>query len=168
MAYQMARLVWPGPKLPMYHGRIINRDEVSTMSITRIHAGSDRQDQTAIHLEKLENLLALKDGWNRHGAAAPSLIAIGNARDVIELLVKDEQPPTRIASSAVGGVGVTRQVGDRLVYLEIYNEGKACALFADNSGDERVVELETPNYTLKVLLEGMKAYLHACPRPDRK
>jgi hypothetical protein len=65
-------------------------------------------------IEKLESLSKLEPGWNRQGAPAPSAEAIAAAREFIDALVNDGQEPTRVAASAVGGVGVTRQIGARM------------------------------------------------------
>jgi hypothetical protein len=108
---------------------------------------------------KLDGLSRLAPGWNRQDAPAPSIQAIQGARQVIEAMVRDRQPPTRIAASAVGGVGVTRKVGDRMAYIEFYNDGAACALLADDAGDERVIDVPPTRESIENLLEEMKAYL---------
>src|SRR5712671_2276675 len=101
-----------------------------------MHSHPATRNELAQWIGKLESLSKLAPGWNRHGAPAPSKEAIRAARQFIEALVNDGQPPTRVAASAVGGVGVTRQVGERLAYIEFYNDGAACALLADDAGDE--------------------------------
>jgi len=118
------------------------------------------RNELAKWLEKLESLAKLEPGWNRQGAAVPSEQAIRAARQFIEALVNDGQPPTRVAASAVGGVGVTRQTGERMAYIEFYNAGPACALLADNAGDERVLEVAAEGGTFRNLLNEVKAYLN--------
>ncbi len=122
---------------------------------------SARQNQLAQWIGKLESLSRLAPGWNRQGAPAPSEKAIQTARQFIEALVNDEQPPTRVAASAVGGVGVTRQAGDRMAYIEFYNDGAACALLADDAGYEQVCDVAPEGGTFRKLLDDVKAYLNA-------
>lgn len=81
---------------------------------------------------KLDEMLNLKDGWNSYKAPAPSAIAVENARVfLVELEKQNFLSPRRVMPSAVGGVGVT--LGEaRHVYVEFYNHGQICALFADD------------------------------------
>src|SRR5437867_10280720 len=109
---------------------------------------------------KLENLSKITPGWNRHGAPPPSKEAIQAARNFVEALVNDGQPPTRVAASAVGGIGVTRQAGERMAYVEFYNDGTACALFADDAADEQVLDVTSEGGTFRKLLNEVKAYLN--------
>lgn len=81
---------------------------------------------------KLDEMLNLEDGWNSYKAPAPSPIAVQNARVFLAELEKQNfLSPRRVMPSAVGGVGVT--LGEvRHVYVEFYNQGQICALFADD------------------------------------
>lgn len=115
--------------------------------------------ELATWLDKLERLSELAPGWNRHGAPAPSAEAIRLARQFIEAMLNDGQPPTRVAASAVGGVGVTRQTAERMAYVEFYNTGPACALLADNAGDEHILDIVSENGTFRRVLDEMRAYL---------
>jgi hypothetical protein len=108
----------------------------------------------------LEALSRLAPGWNRQGAPAPSEESIRAARQFIVALVNDGQPPTRVAASAIGGVGVTRRVGERMAYIEFCNNGTACALMADDAADERVLDVAPERGTFRGLLDEVKAYLH--------
>jgi len=121
---------------------------------------SARKKQLAQWIGKLESLSKLAPGWNRQGAPAPSKEAILAAREFIETMVDDGQPPTRVAASAVGGVGVTRQIGPRMAYIEFYNDGAACALLADDAADERVLDVAPEHGTFRNLLNEVKAYLN--------
>jgi hypothetical protein len=125
-----------------------------------IRSQSADQNQLVKWIGKLESLSKLALGWNRHGAPAPSVEAIRGARQIIEAMVQDRQPPTRVAASAIGGVGVTRRVGNRMVYIEFYNDGAACALLADDAGDERVLEVAAERGSFRNLLDEVKAYLN--------
>jgi hypothetical protein len=109
----------------------------------------------------LEGLSRLAPGWNRHGAPAPSKAAIRQARQLIEAMVKHHQPPTRVAASAVGGVGITRRLGNRMAYIEFYNNGAGCALLTGdeaNEAEERLLDVGSGAF--KDLLSELKAYLN--------
>jgi hypothetical protein len=123
--------------------------------------GPGRREELAPWLAKLDGLSRLAFGWNRHGAPAPSEAAIRQARQLIEAMVNDQQPPTRVAASAVGGVGVTRRVRDRMAYIEFYNNGTGCALLTGydaNEAEERIVDVGRGAF--KDLLNELKAYLN--------
>jgi hypothetical protein len=121
---------------------------------------SARETEIAKWIAKLEGLSKLAPGWNRQGAPAPSEKAIRTARQFIEALVNDEQPPTRVAASAVGGVGVTRRIGDRMAYFEFYNDGAGCALLADDAAEERVFDVAPQHGTFTRLLHEVRAFLN--------
>jgi hypothetical protein len=121
---------------------------------------SQTQEQLSIWPQKLDSLSNLALGWDRHCAPAPSEQAIRAARQLIEAMVNDAQPPTRVAASAVGGVGVTRRVGERMAYVEFYNDGASCALLADDAGDERVLEIEPGSGSFRDLLDTVNTYLN--------
>jgi hypothetical protein len=136
------------------------RPGVTILSTPAKSNKSDRQNELTNWIEKLESLSRLAPGWNRQGAPAPSEEAIRVARQFIEAMVNNDQPPTRVAASAVGGVGVTRQVAERIVYIEFYNDGKACALLTDDEEDERVIDVAPKGGTYWKLLTEVKAYLN--------
>jgi hypothetical protein len=121
---------------------------------------STGHNQLAKWIGKLEALSSLAPGWKRQGAPPPSDVALRLARQFIVALVNDGQPPTRVAASAVGGVGVTRQAGERMAYVEFYNDGALCALFADDAADEQVLDVASEGGTFGKFLDEVKAYLH--------
>jgi hypothetical protein len=83
--------------------------------------------------QKLRDMMGLKDGWNSYSAPAPTQEAIVNAS---RFLMDVNILPSRVAPSAVAGVGITYRNGDRKVYVEFFNAGSAHALFADDSTQE--------------------------------
>lgn len=111
--------------------------------------------------DKLDMLSRLAPGWNRHGAPAPSQKAIRAARQFVEAMIRDDQPPTRVAASAVGGVGVTREVKGRMLYAEFYNDGRVCALLTSDGGEETVRDVVPDSRGFTHLLNEAKAYLNA-------
>jgi len=67
-------------------------------------------------------------------------------------------PPTRVAPSVVGGVGITRKLGDRRVYFEFYDNGAGHALFAlGEQATTSPISISTPGFT-DVIAEA-RAYL---------
>lgn len=140
--------------------------ESNTNVVTKVVPYADARDpgrgeDLAPWVAKLDGLSRLAAGWNRHGAPSPSEVAIRQARQLIEAMVNDQQPPTRVAASAVGGVGITRRVGDRMAFIEFYNNGTGCVLLTGdeaNEAEERI--LDVGRGAFKDLLNEFKAYLN--------
>jgi hypothetical protein len=82
---------------------------------------------------KIRSFARLVPGWNGGRAPAPTLPAIANTVRFLLAMTEAGYRPTRVAPSAVGGVGVTRRVGDRKALVEFFNNGSANALFADDA-----------------------------------
>jgi predicted DNA-binding antitoxin AbrB/MazE fold protein len=78
----------------------------------------------------------LAQGWNGAQAPPPTFGAIVNAARFLFALAEAGQQPTRVAPSAVGGVGITRRVGERKALVEFFNDNTANALFADDATQE--------------------------------
>jgi hypothetical protein len=51
-------------------------------------------------------------------------------------------------------------MGERMAYVEFYNDGTASALFADDAADERVLDIGAEHGTFRTLLDEIRAYLH--------
>jgi hypothetical protein len=90
--------------------------------------------------KKLASCKSLRDGWNGYTAPAPSEQAIDLAMRFLDAMKATELSPTRVAPSAMGGVAVTRKVGERKVLVELYNDGRVFALFSDRGTEELPVE----------------------------
>jgi hypothetical protein len=82
---------------------------------------------------KLDAMSVLKKGWNGYTADPPSPLAIEFARRFISNLESNGLPPTRVAPSVIGGVGVTRKVGNKRAYFEFYNDGTAHVMLAEGA-----------------------------------
>lgn len=82
---------------------------------------------------KFRNMKELRDGWNSYSAPAPTPASIDNA---YRFFVDANIPPTRVAPSAVGGVGITYRHGNRKVCVEFFNDGRANGLFADDAAQK--------------------------------
>jgi hypothetical protein len=120
-----------------------------------VHRAASDSDWRA----KLASLRSLRPGWNKRGAAAPSERAITNAEAMAEAMARRGRAPTRVAPSAVGGVGITRRQGSRMAYAELYNDGSACALFADDDSEGTTFPFSTDPEGLHRILDRMEAYL---------
>jgi len=79
----------------------------------------------------LDEMRSLSQGWDGYHAMPPTPQAIANAKLVLQAMVQEGLPPTRVAPSVVGGVGITRRIGPRKVYLEFCNDGHVDTLFTD-------------------------------------
>jgi hypothetical protein len=90
--------------------------------------------------QQLASCKLLKDGWNGYTAPAPSERAIKLAAILLDSMRNGEVAPTRVGPSAMGGVAVTRKVGDRKVLVELYNDGRVFALFSDRRSNDLPVE----------------------------
>ena len=84
------------------------------------------------HMEKLHGMKSLAPGWNGYSAPPPSETAISTARSFLSSLEREHFEPTRVAPSAVGGVGITHEKKKRRAYVEFFNGGEVCVLFSDN------------------------------------
>jgi hypothetical protein len=104
---------------------------------------------------KLDSMSNLKKGWNGYGADPPSLLGIEMARRFVRNLEANGLSPTRVAPSVVGGVGVTRRVGNKRAYFEFYNDGTAHVMLAEGA------EAQTfPLLRLIDALLAVRAYLN--------
>ena len=102
----------------------------------------------------------LQAGWNGYEAEPPSELALETARRFIAVLESESLPPTRVAPSVVGGVGITRKVGERRVYVEFYNDGSVHSLFAEGEEAETAAVAPTSEGFLAIASR-MRAYLDA-------
>jgi hypothetical protein len=100
--------------------------------------------------ERVQKLATLKDDWNGHRAKAPSQLAIDNAIRFIGAIGSGSLKPSRVGSSGMGGVAMVFVNGSREVGIEFYNNGKAHALFSDDSTDDM--------FTAPVVLDGNGAF----------
>lgn len=109
----------------------------------------------------LENLSSLKDGWNGYSAPAPETDSIATARSFLDTLKESKLTPTRIAASAIGGVGITCRNHERKVYIEFFNDGQISALFADDmtqTMSTQRIEADLSNF--ESLISNMEDYLN--------
>ncbi len=111
-------------------------------------------------LEKVEGFGNLQAGWNGRRSPAPTPQAIEAARFLIRRMVEQDLDPTRLAPSAVGGVGVTRRVDDRIAYVECYNDGSVHAIFSDDKSEGETHRVRLDRTSVMHFLGLMGAYLN--------
>src|SRR5438128_7762549 len=105
---------------------------------------------------KLDGLTSLSDGWNSYAAPAPSASAVAAARAFLTILQQEDYPPTRIAPSVMGGVGITHRRGGRKVYVEFYNDGTAHALFSSGLGGMETRKLPADSAATRQFIAEMR------------
>ena len=101
----------------------------------------------------------LPDNWNGRKSPAPTPGAITSAALLVHMMIDRNLEPTRLAPSAVGGVGVTRRLGERLVYVECYNHGKVYAIFSDDQSEGETHRVRPDRIGVEQFLGLMEAYL---------
>jgi hypothetical protein len=114
-------------------------------------------------LSRLDDLRRLENNWNNRGAPAPSEEALPAAALFLQVMRSKCQFPSRIAASAVGGVGITLRRGDRIAYVEFYNTGTACALLCDEVSEGETFRVAVNAHSFVEAIGRMEAFLHACP-----
>jgi hypothetical protein len=122
------------------------------------HHGNERH--FARWFQKLQVVAQLSDGWDSYKAPAPAATAVAAARQYLGILALLNREPTRVAASAMGGVGITHRQGSRKVYVEFYNNGTAHALFSDRDSREmRTAQVGTDLTSYYRLISKARAYL---------
>jgi hypothetical protein len=110
---------------------------------------------------KLDEMKRLQEGWNGYSAPVPSGAAIDTARSFLSILSSENYEPTKLAPSAVGGVGITRKEGGRRVYVEFFNDGEVFALFSDRKAEPVSKQVLPGDRRYRALLKEIKEYLNA-------
>jgi len=110
--------------------------------------------------EKLRLMRQLHTGWNGYDAEPPSELALANAEQLLEAMEREQFPPTRVAPSVVGGVGITRRNGEKRVYVEFYNDGRVHSLLAEKEeAATAAIEVSTRGFT--DFIHRARGYLNA-------
>jgi hypothetical protein len=116
-------------------------------------------DSSADWHTKLDALGRLQTGWDGYCAPPPSDRAVSAARLFLDAMRREGSAPTRIAASSVGGVAITVGCGDRLVYVEFYNDGATCALFGLGKADAFIQDISSSVSSFRTVVRKMKDYV---------
>ena len=122
--------------------------------------GLDGQNEWDAVFERLKDLATYEDGWNGYSASAPNHTAMTNARAFLTVMKNSMYRPTRVAASAVGGIGITRREKTKKTYVEFFNNGLISALFADDENQTmstRRIDVERKSF--ENLISRIKDYL---------
>jgi len=112
-------------------------------------------------LAKLQALSQLAPKWNGDDSPPPVDIAVRNASVFLTALRDADLEPTRLAASAMGGIAVTRKVGNHKALVECYNDGRVYFLFSDRaSGAMDVKPLALDREALLTFIASMQEFLN--------
>jgi hypothetical protein len=111
--------------------------------------------------QKLNSYSQLKDGWNSYAAPRPSLTAISNARNFLNVLyVVAKLLPNRVRPSSVGGIGITFRNQGRKAYVEFLNNRRTHVLLSDGVGDPETYEASEGCEAFLKLVADIRRYLN--------
>ena len=91
---------------------------------------------------------------------APSNTAILTARGFLFNSLDKKIEPSRLAPSAVGGVGITHKRNKKRVYVEFFNNGEI-SLFSDNESALRSKRIKSSYDRFRELIKEIQDYLDA-------
>lgn len=113
---------------------------------------------------KLNTFSLLQPNWDSYSAPAPSERAIRNAKSLLHHSMTRGLLPEDVLPSAMGGIGISFVQDDREVWIELYNNGTAHALFAnDRSAEETTKAVETSSSGFRGFLIEASTFLHVKP-----
>ena len=111
--------------------------------------------------DRLKQLQKLEAGWNGYSAPAPSNTAILTAQGFLSNILDKKIEPSRLAASAVGGVGITHKRNTKRVYVEFFNNGEISALFSDNESAPQSKRIKASYGRFRELIKEIQDYLDA-------
>jgi hypothetical protein len=87
--------------------------------------------------EKLDSFSSLTKGWNGKSADPPTLTTVVIAEKFIDDLHRLNATPSRVAPSAIGGIGITlkNRATSRRGYVEVRNSGPVFLMLSDGKSD---------------------------------
>src|SRR5262249_11493105 len=109
----------------------------------------------------LDQMQQLAVGWNGYSAPVPSRVALLTARSFLSTLLNEKYEPSRVAPSAVGGVGITHKRNGRRVYGEVFNSGDGYALFSANASAPQSERIKPEPDRFRELIRRIREYLDA-------
>lgn len=109
----------------------------------------------------IDELSELADGWNGYNAPSPNENSVSTAKRFLYSMKEFGKLPTRIAASAVGGIGITQRNNNRKVCVEFFNNSLINALFADDTNETmHTLKIENTQKSFRELIMETEDYLH--------
>lgn len=110
---------------------------------------------------QLKQIARLRDGWNSYGSPRPSKLARERAKRFLELLHTKSLEPSRLAASAVGGIGFTFWRDDREVYVEFQNDGYIGRVMTSGADEPLIDPIRPERQELGKAIDRICEYLYA-------
>src|ERR1017187_9257779 len=119
------------------------------------------QDRFTAALNELKLITGLQNGWDSYGAEAPTPASASIAKRVLSILQHSNMPPSRVAASAEGGVGICFVEGEKYADIEIFNDGEMLATTYRGDSEARIWELESGDASITEAIKQIRAHLSA-------
>lgn len=74
-------------------------------------------------VERISDFASLPEDWSGYGCDRPSATAISISRNIVSALVERDHRPGNAVPMADGGIMMNVAAGERVVRLDIYNDG---------------------------------------------
>lgn len=147
---------------PSFAPRIVTqaapREQADYLTLVATTVETRHFERWEANLDRMERL---QEGWDGYRAPAPSKHAITLARSFLSTIKAFNPPPSRVAPSAVGGVGITFRNAGRETYVEFFNNGKIYALFSDQRYDPTNEPVKPYPNAFKGLMNKIREFLDA-------
>ena len=110
---------------------------------------------------ELMKVAGLPNGWDSYGAEAPAPVSVSTASYILSILRRSNVPPSRIAASAEGGVGICFVEGDKYADIEIFNDEEILATIYRSDSAPRIWEVGNRDDSIFEAVEQIRAHLSA-------
>lgn len=107
----------------------------------------------------LQQLARLQDGWDTYSAPAPNQGAIARARLFLPSLHAECLPPSRIAPSTVGGVGITFRREKARAYIEFRNDSLCYLLLAYMPNEPLIQPIRCDDSSFRDAIQMIRGHL---------
>jgi hypothetical protein len=119
------------------------------------------QDRFAEALIELKKAAGLPNGWDSYGAEAPAPASVSIAGHILSILQHSNVPPSRVAASAEGGVGICFVEGEKYADIEVFNDEEILATTYRGDSGSSIWELENRDASIIEAVEQIRAHLSA-------
>lgn len=104
-----------------------------------------------------DKLTNLQGGWDGEDADPPNRYALATAKDLLSLLIDNNQPPSKVIPCIDGGVTFLFYNGPRMVAVEILNTGEVAYAISAGPGRTTAGELIPSEQAFSQLIEEISA-----------